>query len=64
VPIDVELEGSYHDIARFFDMVAKLPRIVNMGSLSMAIADESVEETRLIVKGTATTFRFVGRTGA
>lgn len=63
VPIDVELEGSYHEIARFFDLVSKLPRIVNMGTLSMAVGDESVDETRLIVKGTATTFRFLGRTG-
>ncbi len=63
VPIDVELEGSYHEIARFFDLVSKLPRIVNMGTLSMSVGDESADETRLIVKGTATTFRFLGRAG-
>lgn len=60
VPIALELEGTYHDIGRFFDMVSKLPRIVNMGSIAMTVASESESETRLKVTGTATTFRFVG----
>ena len=61
VPIAIELEGRYHDIARFFDLVSKLPRIVNMGSISVSIASDSELETRLKVSGTATTFRFVGK---
>jgi len=61
VPIAIELEGEYHDIARFFDLMSKLPRIVNMGSLSMSVSSENLEATRLKVKGTATTFRFVGK---
>jgi len=61
VPIDIELEGTYHEIGRFFDLVSKLPRIVNMGSLAISIAGESSVETRLRVSGTATTFRFVGQ---
>ncbi len=61
VPIDVVLEGNYHDIARFFDLMAKLPRIVNMGSLEIKVEREDFEETVLQVQGTATTFRFVGQ---
>ncbi len=61
VPLELQLEGSYHNIAKFFDLVSKLPRIVNMGSISMAVAKESELETRLKVTGTATTFRFVGK---
>ncbi len=61
VPIAIELEGEYHDVARFFDLMSKLPRIVNMGALDMKIATESAEETRVKVSGTATTFRFVGK---
>src|SRR5262247_40436 len=60
VPISIELEGRYHDVARFFDMIAKLPRIVNMGSLKMKVASENLDETRLRVEGTATTYRFIG----
>jgi type IV pilus assembly protein PilO len=60
VPIQIELAGQFHDIAMFFDLVSKLPRIVNMGTLSIEIESESEAETILSVRGTATTFRFVG----
>jgi len=61
VPIAIELEGQYHDVARFFDLMSKLPRIVNMGALDMKVGSEDEEETRVKVSGTATTFRFVGK---
>jgi type IV pilus assembly protein PilO len=61
VPIDLEIVGEYHDIARFFDMLAGLPRIVNMGSLDIKVASDSLDATILKVSGTATTFRFIGK---
>jgi type IV pilus assembly protein PilO len=64
VPISIELEGRFHDLARFFALVAKLPRIVNMGSLSNGVAGENEVATRLRVSGTATTFRFIARQGS
>jgi type IV pilus assembly protein PilO len=60
VPIQIEVEGEFHDIAQFFDLMSKLPRIVNMGSLSIGVARENQDRTVLSVRGTATTFRFVG----
>jgi type IV pilus assembly protein PilO len=59
VPIEVEFSGDYHDIARFFDKVSKLPRIVNVSELNMELANADADETRLKVKGEATTFRFI-----
>ena len=64
VPINIELTGEFHDVAQFFDLVSKLPRIVNMGSLAIAVVSENEESTVLSVKGTATTFRFVGKGNA
>ena len=64
VPISIVLEGRFHDLARFFGMVAQLPRIVNMGSLSIRVSGENADETRLRVSGTATTFRFLARKGS
>jgi len=61
VPIKIAIEGEYHDVAKFFDLMSKLPRIVNMGSLSMSVIHEDEVATILSVNGTATTFRFVGR---
>ena len=60
VPISIQLEGEYHDIGKFFELLAKLKRIVNMDSLKIVIGSESIEATRLKVSGVATTFRFVG----
>ena len=59
VPFNLELEGTYHDLARFFEMVATLPRIVNIGALDIDVASESRVSTRLKVSGKATTFRFL-----
>ena len=60
VPIDLVLEGEYHQIGKFFELMAALPRIVNMGSLKVKVDRDRLEGTRLSVAGTATTFRFVG----
>lgn len=61
VPIDLVITGEYHSVARFFDMLAALPRIVNMGSINVKVAKDSMDATILKVTGTATTFRFVGK---
>lgn len=59
VPFMIELEGAYHDLARFFEMVASLPRIVNVGGLEITVEKESRQSTVLKVTGRATTFRFL-----
>lgn len=59
VPIEIEFTGGFHEIADFFDRVAKLPRIVNVSELEMTIGDEDAQGTQLKVKGKATTFRFM-----
>lgn len=60
VPISIELEGEYHNIGRFFDLMSDLPRIVNMGAMIVKVSSESLDSTRVKVTGTLTTFRFVG----
>jgi type IV pilus assembly protein PilO len=59
VPIEIEFSGTYHEIARFFDKVAKLPRIVNVSRMNVSLADANPESTVLDVSGQATTFRFI-----
>jgi len=59
VPFKLEIEGSYHDLARFFEMVASLPRIVNVGAMDIKVDRESMTATTLQVTGMATTFRFL-----
>jgi type IV pilus assembly protein PilO len=59
VPIEVEFSGGYHDIARFFDKVSGLPRIVNVNRLAMKPVKTNLGLTVLDVRGELTTFRFV-----
>lgn len=34
-PIAIELQANYHDLAKFFDRMAHLPRIFNVGAVSL-----------------------------
>ena len=59
VPFNIEIEGTYHNIAMFFERVAKLPRIVNIGAMRIQSTSSLESSTQLRVEGTATTFRFL-----
>lgn len=59
VPIEIEFTGRFHDVASFFDEVARLPRIVNVDQLRIEIGRETTDRTVLNVDGRATTFRFL-----
>jgi type IV pilus assembly protein PilO len=59
VPFSLELEGTYHNIAMFFERVAKLPRIVNVGAMTMEVTEQNGSQAILKVEGNATTFRFL-----
>lgn len=59
VPIQIEFTGSYHQVATFFDRIAKLDRIVNVGDIKMSVHRENLLGTTLKVGGKAITFRFI-----
>jgi len=59
VPIEVEFSGGFHQVAVFFDRVASLDRIVNVGDLEVRVQSEDLDGTVLRVKGRAVTFRFL-----
>lgn len=64
VPIEIEFTGEYNQVAVFFDRLAKLDRIVNVGDLKMSVDSEGLDKTELKVSGRAVTFRFVEGGGA
>lgn len=59
VPVELKLQGSYHDAALFFQAVSNLSRIVNINNLSMGNAKAGEGRTVLSVDCLATTFRFI-----
>ena len=59
VPIKLKVEGTYHDVALFFDKVGKLPRIVNIRDITMHTPVERSGRMVLTIEGTAVTYRFL-----
>ena len=59
IPVAVELRGSYHNVAMFFDKVGRMERIVNIENVSMT--PEKANSTILKTKCEAVTFRFKGK---
>lgn len=56
IPVAMNVKGGYHDLALFFDKVARLSRIVNIRNISMSRAGETLD---LNTSCTAVTYKFV-----
>jgi type IV pilus assembly protein PilO len=61
IPVDIELNGSFHQIARFFNKVAGLPRIVNIENVILANPAVSDSGVRLKARFQTVTFRFADK---
>jgi type IV pilus assembly protein PilO len=58
-PMTLELDGTFHDLARFFDHVSKVPRIINVGGIAIKgkpLKDAERDGTTITATCTATTF--------
>lgn len=57
-PINLELDGSYENLGRFFDRVSKFTRIINVENLNIKALSESDDPQRTL-SATCTTTTFV-----
>ena len=59
VPVEIDVTGSFHQVATFFDEVGRLERIVNLDQITLT--DPQLQESRAVIKSTmlATSFRFL-----
>jgi type IV pilus assembly protein PilO len=55
-PISLELEGTYHNLAIFFERVGKFTRIVNISGLAIQSKPQPTRESTVSAKCMATTF--------
>ncbi len=55
-PINLQLEGSYHNFGMFLDRVSKFPRIINIGGITMATNPVLTSAASMRIGVTATTF--------
>lgn len=64
IPVDIEVHGGFHNVAMFFDRIARLPRIVNIPKFDLQIP-KGGGAGLLTTKCVAETYRFLeaGETG-
>ena len=62
IPVSIQVSGSYHDVAQFFDKVGQMDRIVNILNVDMKPVRE--RSTTLTTRCDAVTYRFRGESDA
>jgi type IV pilus assembly protein PilO len=55
-PIQLELEGTYHNIGTFLERVSKFPRIINVGGINIKARTQQNAVATVTAECTATTF--------
>jgi type IV pilus assembly protein PilO len=56
IPVSIRVEGTYHNVARFFDSVGRMDRIVNILNVSMKPTQSL--STKLVTSCQAVTYQF------
>ena len=59
IPVEIELRGTFHELATFFDEVGHLARIINIRDVAITIESETPQEVAIRATCTATTFRYL-----
>ena len=59
IPVAMNIRGDYHNLAIFFDQLARLSRIVNVRNIQMVRTKSKRGTTVLNAKCTAVTYKFV-----
>lgn len=62
VPVEMQMRGTYHDVALFLDRVKRLDRIVNVSDIQMKKPRIEADRMMLDAGCTAMTFRFLDET--
>jgi type IV pilus assembly protein PilO len=58
-PINIDVEGNYHNLALFFDRVGRLPRLVNVGNVKVKSQSKQTANNTIAANCVATTYVYV-----
>lgn len=58
-PINVDVEGTYHNLGLFFDRVGRLSRLVNVGNLKVKAQSKATASNTIAAACVATTFVYM-----
>ena len=56
IPYRLQAEGTYHNLALFFDRVSKFPRIINISQISIRSKTPPESGATIVAECVATTF--------
>jgi type IV pilus assembly protein PilO len=59
VPINLELEGTFHNFGAFLDRVSRMSRLVNMGDVKIKAQSQPTISSTISIGATATTYVFL-----
>ncbi len=59
IPVDIQIEGPYHNVGVFLDKISKLPRIVTVSNINMGAPKRSGNEMILSTRFNLVTYRFI-----
>jgi type IV pilus assembly protein PilO len=59
VPINVSLEGNYHNLGAFFDRVRRLSRLVNIGNIRVKAQGSQTASNTVSAQAVATTYVYI-----
>jgi type IV pilus assembly protein PilO len=60
-PINVDVEGTYHNLGLFFDRVGRLPRLMNTGGLKVRAQPRQTASNTIAASCVATTYVYVDK---
>lgn len=63
-PINLQLEGTYHNLGGFLERVSKFPRIINVNAIDIRARENQTENATVTAECTATTFVLLERGAA
>lgn len=63
-PINIELDGTYHNLGLFYDRISRFSRIINIGNMSIKAKDKPDQNTSVAVACVATTFVLLDKPSA
>jgi len=58
-PINMDVDGSYHNLGIFFDRVGRLSRLVNVGNLKITSRSDQTVSSTITASCVATTFVYI-----
>jgi type IV pilus assembly protein PilO len=59
VPINVSVEGNYHNLGAFFDRVRRLSRLVNIGNIRLKAQSSQTASNTVSAQAVATTYVYI-----